>query len=222
MRRSDAGLHCSLRGAIAQLGERLDRTQEVAGSSPASSIEEALETGPFSYRVPFRRPAEVAVWNESGTDGGLSETCGTVIAMSRENGHANLVASHPGNVHAAKHGVYSPRLREPRAREIADEILEAPHVSGLDEIGAVEIGRLEALIETLDEAIASAGPVNARRGTVRAVVELRLRASKRLQEWLDRYGMTPKGRAEWAKDLGRRGLMETVAERLKELDGRGA
>ena len=25
-------------GAIAQLGERLDRTQEVAGSSPASSI----------------------------------------------------------------------------------------------------------------------------------------------------------------------------------------
>src|SRR5215208_4762116 len=28
----------ALRGAIAQLGERLDRTQEVAGSSPASSI----------------------------------------------------------------------------------------------------------------------------------------------------------------------------------------
>src|SRR5204863_10030422 len=28
----------SRRGAIAQLGERLDRTQEVAGSSPASSI----------------------------------------------------------------------------------------------------------------------------------------------------------------------------------------
>src|SRR3989442_11711412 len=30
-------LHCADRGAIAQLGERLDRTQEVAGSSPASS-----------------------------------------------------------------------------------------------------------------------------------------------------------------------------------------
>jgi hypothetical protein len=29
------------RGAIAQLGERLDRTQEVAGSSPASSINTA-------------------------------------------------------------------------------------------------------------------------------------------------------------------------------------
>jgi hypothetical protein len=33
-----AQLHCDPRGAIAQLGERLDRTQEVAGSSPASSI----------------------------------------------------------------------------------------------------------------------------------------------------------------------------------------
>ena len=31
------------RGAIAQLGERLDRTQEVAGSSPASSILEHVD-----------------------------------------------------------------------------------------------------------------------------------------------------------------------------------
>ena len=31
-------LHFRPLGAIAQLGERLDRTQEVAGSSPASSI----------------------------------------------------------------------------------------------------------------------------------------------------------------------------------------
>ena len=30
------------RGAIAQLGERLDRTQEVGGSSPPSSIEKPL------------------------------------------------------------------------------------------------------------------------------------------------------------------------------------
>ena len=34
-------LHFADRGAIAQLGERLDRTQEVAGSSPASSTQEA-------------------------------------------------------------------------------------------------------------------------------------------------------------------------------------
>src|SRR5215216_6144301 len=36
--RADLLLRTAHRGAIAQLGERLDRTQEAAGSSPASSI----------------------------------------------------------------------------------------------------------------------------------------------------------------------------------------
>src|SRR4051812_48513297 len=38
-------LHFADRGAIAQLGERLDRTQEVAGSSPASSIQKLPANG---------------------------------------------------------------------------------------------------------------------------------------------------------------------------------
>src|SRR2546425_1178401 len=38
--------HARTRGAIAQLGERLDRTQEVAGSSPASSISQDPCTPP--------------------------------------------------------------------------------------------------------------------------------------------------------------------------------
>ena len=53
-------LDCDPRGAIAQLGERLDRTQEVAGSSPASSIAKGPETGPFAAAdnsiVPFAGP----------------------------------------------------------------------------------------------------------------------------------------------------------------------
>ena len=37
-------------GAIAQLGERLDRTQEVAGSSPASSmVQKVLQSGTFLF-----------------------------------------------------------------------------------------------------------------------------------------------------------------------------
>src|SRR5512132_447903 len=36
--RAGTNIRPTPRGAIAQLGERLDRTQEVAGSSPASSI----------------------------------------------------------------------------------------------------------------------------------------------------------------------------------------
>ena len=38
------------RGAIAQLGERLDRTQEVAGSSPASSIPKELATSVYARK----------------------------------------------------------------------------------------------------------------------------------------------------------------------------
>jgi predicted alpha/beta-hydrolase family hydrolase len=40
------------RGAIAQLGERLDRTQEVVGSSPTSSIEYVLASVVLYPRVP--------------------------------------------------------------------------------------------------------------------------------------------------------------------------
>ena len=43
-------LHCANRGAIAQLGECLDRTQEVAGSSPASSIKD-LQMQVFLFRA---------------------------------------------------------------------------------------------------------------------------------------------------------------------------
>src|SRR5712691_10508243 len=49
-------LHFADRGAIAQLGERLDRTQEVAGSSPASS------TSPIEIR-----PASQAMMISIGT-----------------------------------------------------------------------------------------------------------------------------------------------------------
>ena len=132
-----------------------------------------------------------------------------------------MQATLPGNANAATHAAYSPRLREPRAREIAEAVMSAPHVTQLDEIGAVEIGRLEALIETLDRVIAENGAVNARSGKVRALVDLRLRASRRLGEWLDRYGMTPKGRAEWARDLAAGGepLGVTMARIAREGNG---
>ena len=74
-----AGLHCPATarhqpppGAIAQLGERLDRTQEVGGSSPPSSIfEKFLHGGRFfstvcraERRCPARRGCN---WGASGS-----------------------------------------------------------------------------------------------------------------------------------------------------------
>jgi hypothetical protein len=64
-------LHFPDRGAIAQLGERLDRTQEVAGSSPASSI----------FRIDYEpRPA-------SDYPGRRSERCGVRLAVPKETCH---------------------------------------------------------------------------------------------------------------------------------------
>jgi hypothetical protein len=49
-------------GAIAQLGERVDRTHEVAGSSPASSIKEkARKSGLFLFLSGVARPALVRI-----------------------------------------------------------------------------------------------------------------------------------------------------------------
>ena len=113
-----------------------------------------------------------------------------------ENGHPEtLVPSHPANLNAVRHGVYSSagRALSPRAGEIADAIMASPRFSPMDELGAAEIARLTALIEAMDADIAAAGLT--RRGDARTMVKLRLQASRRLQEWLDRYAMTPRGRA---------------------------
>ena len=109
------------------------------------------------------------------------------------------------------------RALEPRAREIAERILEAPHTVELDEIGAVEIGRLEALIEAIDRDLAERG-LTTRGGNSRRLLDLRLRASRRLAEWLDRYGMTPHARAEWAARLARPSFAEEVERRLREME----
>src|SRR5918992_5403372 len=68
-------------GAIAQLGERLDRTQEVAGSSPASSIRRrpCIRTAlsPRASRIPARvaedLQALVPLFGVIAADAGRSE-----------------------------------------------------------------------------------------------------------------------------------------------------
>jgi hypothetical protein len=57
------------RGAIAQLGERLDRTQEVGGSSPPSSIGKGPAVRAFllpGVCLPARLLALVKAWSNPG------------------------------------------------------------------------------------------------------------------------------------------------------------
>jgi hypothetical protein len=139
--------------------------------------------------------------------------------VNRDGHPRTLQASHPENRNNLRHGVYSAdkAALEPRAREIAEGILAAPHTIDLDELGAVEIGRLEALIEAIDQDLAERGLTN-KRGDVRSLVDLRLRASRRLAEWLDRYGLNPHARADWAAKLGRPSFMEQVEQRRREME----
>src|SRR4051794_5087881 len=118
---------------------------------------------------------------------------------------SNLLPSHPGNRNAVKHGLYSAgeRVLAPRAREIADALMAAPHTVALDQLAADEIGALLARIEALDTALDKRQPGS--KGTA-TLLDLRLRASARLERWLREFGATPAARADWAAQLGRGGL----------------
>jgi hypothetical protein len=127
------------------------------------------------------------------------------------NGNTNtLYPVHPGNTNAVKSGAFSRsgRILAPRAAEIADALMEAPHVVELDRIAAEEIGQLVALVEAIDLDIAERG-LRSRR----SLLELRLRASGRLEKWLTQFGGTPQSRATWAATLAQGGLAAEIARR---------
>jgi hypothetical protein len=118
---------------------------------------------------------------------------------------SNLVAAHPGNTAAVQHGAYAAgnRVLAPRAEEIAEALLGLPQVQPLDRLAAEEIGALVARIEALDAALD--GRAAGSKGTA-TLLDLRLRASGRLERWLRELGATPAARADWAAQLGRGGL----------------
>jgi hypothetical protein len=130
-------------------------------------------------------------------------------------GHpSTLIASHPGNRSAAKSGAFS-RTGAPnaeRAQVVASAILEAPHTDALDWIAAREIGALVALIEAIDRDLAKRGGMDGR-GNPRKILDMRLRASGRLERWLKEFGLTPASRAEWARTLAEGNLASEIAKR---------
>jgi hypothetical protein len=130
----------------------------------------------------------------------------------------NLIAAQPGNANATRHGIYSQgaRILSPRAREIAEHVIRAAPILGpADVFGAEEIGSLIATIEAIDIELQAGGLV--RRGADRvALLKLRIQASRRLAEWLDRYGMTPRGRVEFVHMLKSGALANEIARRRTE------
>ena len=122
--------------------------------------------------------------------------------MNTKGTKANLVGPHPGNRNAVKSGVYSPRTLAPRAREIADALMGAPHTVALDVIAAEEIGALVAVLEAIDGDLGKRGIVDAD-GNARSMLDHRARISRQLQRWLGDFGATPASRASWAETVAR-------------------
>jgi hypothetical protein len=114
----------------------------------------------------------------------------------------NLVARQFENVNAVKHGAFSRRTMAPRANEIAEELMQAPHTVTLDRIAAEEIGSIVAMLETIDADLLARGLTD-REGNVRSLAELRVRLSGRLEKWLREFGATPAARVQWVERLGR-------------------
>ena len=140
--------------------------------------------------------------------------------MSNPRGHPPTLRHEPGNTVAVRHGVYATgnRVLAPRAREIADALMAAPHTVPLDQLAAEEIGALLARIEALDAALEDRKPGS--KGTA-TLLDLRLRASARLERWLREFGATPAARAEWAAQLGRGGLAAEIARRRQAVGDSG-
>jgi hypothetical protein len=145
--------------------------------------------------------------------------------VKKNPGHPKtLVASHPRNQHRLVHGAFSKLARaelDPAAREIADALMEAPHVDPLDRLAAEEIGALVVQLGRIDAALAD-GRVE-RNGTARSLIATRTKLSSRLESWLRQFGLTPASRAEWAKQLAEgETLAESIRRRREAINGDGA
>jgi hypothetical protein len=90
--------------------------------------------------------------------------------MNRRGNPKSLVASHPGNLNAAKQGVHSPRLIQERAAEIASELTQSFEFSPAERLAAHEAARCIAILEAIDRDLDQpAGP----RSPARAVLTRR-------------------------------------------------
>jgi hypothetical protein len=139
-----------------------------------------------------------------------------------KRGHPEtLQARHPGNSHRLTHGAYAKLAGgelDPAAREIADALMEAPHVDPLDRLAAEEIGTLIVQLGRIDAALAD-GRVE-RNGTARSLIVVRLKLSARLESWLRQFGLTPASRAEWAKHLAEgESLAQSIRRAREESNG---
>ena len=93
----------------------------------------------------------------------------------------NLVASHPGNQNAVKHGAFAKPLRATRVSEIVEELKRTYNVAEEPALGAFkDYGGLLFMVEQIDQELGTRG-VLPRTERGRSLLDLRVRLSRQLQ-----------------------------------------
>ena len=131
--------------------------------------------------------------------------------MNKDGNPETLIASHPGNTNAARHGVYSPGLMEARATEIEQGLLQSFEFSATQRFVVHEVARYMAILEAIDRELDDRGLVDKRRGEPRSIVNLRSSASRQLDRWLSKISLTidrqtsdePRQPADYVRELER-------------------
>ena len=108
---------------------------------------------------------------------------GILLPVNKNGNPGTLVSAHPGNTNAARHGGYSRRLIEPRAREIEEELIRAFEFTATQRVAVHEVAHCMAILDAIDHELDERGLVD-RSGESRSILKYRARISRELDRWL--------------------------------------
>jgi hypothetical protein len=112
-----------------------------------------------------------------------------------------------------QHGAYSRKL-PPETADLADTLMaELPHAAASDRAAVTEAASLLLLIDRIDSVL---GDRIAGRGQVRALLDIRVRLSGRLERWLTALGATPQARAALGSTVASGSLAAELARKAAE------
>jgi hypothetical protein len=103
--------------------------------------------------------------------------------MNKDGNPETLVAAHPGNANAVRHGVHSPRLIQARAAEIVSELTQSFEFSPPQRLAVHEAARCMAILEAIDRDLDERGLVD-KGGKPQYLLNHRWRVSRQLDHWL--------------------------------------
>ena len=147
--------------------------------------------------------------------------------VNKKGNPSTLVPSHPGNTNAAKYGVHSPRLIEPRAAEIAAKFNRSFEFSIAQRIAVEQVARCMAILQALDRDLDERGLVD-KRDEARYLLNHRSRISGQLERWLskitpsierqiaDAHAPSHPGRPDYVAELQRIALGQDSAASARD------